>query len=270
MHPATRLLLSATVLLTCACSDSGETGGARFQLTPRMEIESRTTTTRSGWNVELQKAQIAIAELHFFTGEPLGASNRLGPRKTSALASLWQRADTVFGVANAQAHPGHYVEGDALGEMLTPITVDLLAGSTPLAAAEATSGLYRSARFTFASPPSGTLATEMGDASLVLEGTATKEPEVRRFRFRMAGSELFNASQKPELEGCRFEEVQIDAKGAVVITAHPSIWFAAADFTELAVNGDGVVDVPATSKLYRQLKEQILAAAGIGFRYVAE
>ena len=271
MNPSLSVpLLASSLALLLGCSESGVTSGARFELRPRMELESRTATTRSGWNVELGKAQLALAEIHFFTGEPLGASNRLRRRATSVLA-LWDRADRVLGVAPAHAHPGHYVEGDALGEMLTPITVDLLAGSTPLGVADATSGLYRSGRVTFATPPVGSLAAEMGDASLVLEGTATKESETRSFRFRAAGAELNNASQNPELEGCRFEETQIDAAGAVIVTAHPTIWFAAADFTDLAPSTDGApVDVPRDSKLYRQLKEQVLAAAGIGFRYATE
>lgn len=268
--PAKTLLLAVALGVSSGCGDSGVTSGARFELRPRMEIETRSATTRSGWRIELSKGQLALEALHFFAGEPLGASNRPRQRPTSVLA-LWERAEGLFGVATAHAHPGHYVEGDALGEMLVPVTVDLLAGSTPLGVANATSGLYRSGRVTFATPPVGALAGEMGDASLVLEGTATKEAETRVFRFRAAGAELNNASQKPELEGCRFEEAQIDAAGAVVVTAHPAIWFAAADFTELPPSTDGApVDVPRDGKLYRQLKEQILAAAGIGFRYAAE
>lgn len=259
----------ALFALTCvACGDSGETSGARFQLALRMDIEARTASTRSGWNVELEKAQIAVGALHFFTGEPLGAWNRGVTPPTRALASLWRRAEATFGLGLAHAHPGHYVEGDALGEMLTPITVDLLAGSTPLGNADATSGLYRSARFTFATPPVGSLAAEMGDASLVLEGIARKDTEIRHFRYRLGGSGLFNAAQEPELDGCRFEQAQIDATGTVLVTARPSIWFSAADFTELAPSAEGrPVDIAPDSKLYRQLREQILASAGIALRY---
>lgn len=256
------------------CADSGTTSGARFELRPRMQLESRTATTRSGWSVTLDKAHIALGELHFFSGEPLGASNRWRRSNHQVLAgadTFWRWADQRLGIASAEAHPGHYVEGDVLGELLTPRTIDLLAGSTELGVAEATSGLYRSARFTFAVPPKGELASEMGDASLVLEGTATKEQESRRFRFRAGGADLHNASQQPALEGCRFEEARIEASGAVIVTADPAIWFAAADFTELAASSDGEpVDVPPGSRLRRQISEQVLASAGIHFRYAAE
>lgn len=253
-----------------ACGDPAATSGARFTLAARMDLETKTTTTRSNWNVELTRAQIAVGALHFFTGEPLGA--RYAPsRPKSVLAQVGRTLGEWVFIREAHAHPGHYVEGEALGELLTPVTIDLLAGSSPLGDADATSGLYRSARFTFAAPPSGALAAEMGDASLVLEGNATREGEQRHFLFRASASDLLNASQKPELEGCHFEERQVDGAGAVIVTAKPSVWFAAADFAELATDPNGAaVLVPKDSRLFRQIRERAIAAAGMDFRYAKE
>lgn len=252
-------LLALTV--TACEADGGQTSGARFTLHTRMELEGTTASTRSNWNVQLTRVRVAVGALHYFTGEPLGASRVV--RKQSALAEVLR----WISIPSAHAHPGHYVEGEALGEMLTPSTIDLLAPVT-LGDANATSGTYRSARFTFAAAPSAEQDAEMGGAVLLIEGDAARDAENRRFLFRAAPADLLNASQKPEIEGCHFAEHSIEAEGTVVLTAKPSIWFAAADFSELAEEPNGAaVEVAKDSRLYRQIRERVIAAAGIDFRY---
>ena len=86
-------------------------------------------TTNFGWKVTLDKAAVAIGAVYYFNGPPAFASLETKP-------SLWQRAASLF-EGTAYAHPGHYQAGDALGQMLTASSYDLLsAAAAPLADGE--------------------------------------------------------------------------------------------------------------------------------------
>ena len=58
-------------------------------------------------------------------------------------------------VPPAYAHPGHYIEGSAMGQMLEATTVDLLGDSLELADGDGVTGLTNSARITWQTPPKG-------------------------------------------------------------------------------------------------------------------
>lgn len=83
-----------------------------------------------GWVVTLSEAKATVGPVRFFTGKVL-------------LSRRWSPLSLVIGTAHA--HPGHYLEGEALGEVLTATEVDLLATApTSLGEANAVTGEYGS------------------------------------------------------------------------------------------------------------------------------
>ena len=77
---------------------------------------------------------------------------------------------------SAFAHPGHYVPGNAKGEMLTAYSADLLAGGM-LGTGDGVTGLVRSATFSYATPATGPAAAELGPMS-----SCSKAPRRRATR----------------------------------------------------------------------------------------
>lgn len=71
--------------------------------------------TQGGWTVTVDAARLHIETIRFFEGEPL-------------FARRWPRFELI---GRAQAHPGHYVPGEALADIVTPVDLDLLA-ETPI------------------------------------------------------------------------------------------------------------------------------------------
>lgn len=160
LAPIAPLLLAVATATAC-----GEEGASR--LTFPVELAASTASGLSnvyGYTVSIQRAELRIEALHFFAGEPLFAA------RPTRWEQLWR---SVLGVGLAHAHPGHYQAGEALAELLSGKTVDLLVGA-PLGEAQGVTGLYRSARLTL-----GQDATLGG--SLRLEGTASKAgaPDLR-------------------------------------------------------------------------------------------
>ncbi|MEZ4302538.1 MAG: hypothetical protein R3B70_46850 [Polyangiaceae bacterium] len=203
--------------LTTAC---GNTTGRRIQLETHVVAEAGVTTpfeNAYGWTISLTRARLSIGPLYYFTGAPVIAS---APRR--GLRSL-------LTFPEAHAHPGHYTEGDALGQMLTPDTVDLL---TPfnLTPADAVTGHFESARFTFQSPPEGRLAKEMDTHVVWLEGVAEKAGSTLPFRAFADEPDILNADGNPFVEGVVFETADIESPGTVTLAVHPDVWLDQVDF----------------------------------------
>ncbi|MEZ4303024.1 MAG: hypothetical protein R3B70_49325 [Polyangiaceae bacterium] len=234
-------------LLTTSC---GATTGQRITLETRVVAEAGVTApfeNAYGWSVTLTKARVSIGPLYYFNGPPVVASapplgppvqrranNHLRARKNNHLRDLL----ALFALPEAHAHPGHYTEGDALGQMLTPDTVDLL---TPfdMAPADAVTGRYESARFTFQSPPEGPLAGEMDGHVVWLEGLAEKAGSTLPFRAVAGEPDILNADGAPFVEGCVFEVADIDSPGTVTLSIHPEVWLDQVDFAEVPTPPEG-------------------------------
>ena len=211
------------------------TSGARVALHTRVDVDPASLgefTTGFGWKVKLTKAAASLGALYYFDGAPAFV-RRDAPRAPAqgALARL-------FGVGVAHAHPGHYLAGDALGEMLTPTSVDLFGGAQPLADAAGVTGDYRSARFVFGDHPVGPAASALGGHVAVAEGTATKADGSTKTPIHFTVSADFADVAKSvvdgEVSGCDFTEAHVEGDGTVTLTLRPAIWFELVDFAKVA------------------------------------
>lgn len=127
------------VLAAAGCSS--DTGRSRVDFDVELQgVRSEgTITTDDGWSVTLTEARLYVGAVYFFEGEPLFARRR-------AEALPLELARWLFTIPEASAHPGHYVEGEALADMLAANTVDLLGPAVTLGRANGVTGSYNSLR----------------------------------------------------------------------------------------------------------------------------
>jgi hypothetical protein len=227
--------------LVVSCSDGDSTTGKRIVLDVRVAAspESRDFTNAMGWNVRITKAAIATGAFYYFDGETLYA--RRG----------------FFGIKTAAAHPGHYVPGNAKGEMLSSTSVDLLAGAT-IGSGAGVSGPVRSATFSFDTPAKGPFAAELGANVAIVEGTATKGAETRTFRAELGADEVKDPKGRTIVEGCPFVAADMQHDGVVSVAVKLSLWFDQIDFRSS----------PATGLLEGSAKNQLARSAKGSLAYV--
>jgi hypothetical protein len=234
----------AAALTIEACGSDSSTSGRRVSLETRVQLvpDASTFTTLAGWDVTLTKALVATGPLYYFDGPPPLVQRTVPRARPYALL--------VLGLGAAHAHPGHYQAGNALGQMLEPWSLDLLAGAADLPPGDGVTGTYRSARFSFAAPPEGPLAGEMQPHSAVVEGRAERAGEsVRVFRATADLSDIARSAAEGHVDGCEFSELAIVADGRITITIDPKVWFDLADFSELEPTVDDTpVELPADSQ----------------------
>lgn len=228
----TRFLLSLVLALAAvqgvAASFVGcaaETSGAHVTLKTVVVGEGRATfTTSLGWTVTLTRANLTVGPLYYFDGDPVLSALR--PR------SAW-------------AHPGHYLAGEARGEMLQAATVDLLVARNLLPDGHGVTGSVRSARFTFG-------------GEVLVAGEATRGALRVPFVAAVAPGELLDADGMPKVEGCTFSPAELD-EGTVTLSIRPSVWLDQVDFTE--VTGDLASSTVALAGFTRGLKK------GVAYRF---
>lgn len=239
-----------------ACANDG-TGGKHVVLHTRLELKSADLTSFDsalGWRVTLERVFVATGAFAYFDGAPppmaLGTPT---PPSSALTVSDW------LGVGVAHAHPGHYAAGNALGEMTQPFSVDLLDGTATLADGDGVTGTYRSARFSFGSPPVGPFARELDGHAVLVEGSATLDgEETRHFRAFAGVEELTKIHENGSIDGCPFDEVAITEDGTVTVRVDPSVWFYLVDFSELE---PGTEDEP--SELIPDSQPRIAFADGL-------
>jgi hypothetical protein len=226
-------LLATCVGLGCAiaiqaCGADGDdtTGGKRVVLHTRLTVEPsglETFESALGWRVTLSKAATSAGPFYYFDGTPpLALGQRTNP---------WHYAARWLGLNQAHAHPGHYQAGNAKGQMLEASSFDLLAGDVEFPDGDGVSGMYRSARFTFAEP-SGPAARELDGHAVLAEGVAQKGEQKRYFRAHADLSDIEKSAAGGHVEGCEFTEVDVEASGTVTVTINPVIWFDLVDFSD--------------------------------------
>jgi hypothetical protein len=184
-----------------------------------------------GWKVTITKALVATGALYYFDG-----------------ATLYARRG-LFGIKTAAAHPGHYVPGNAKGELLSSTSVDLLAGAA-VGSGAGVSGPVRSATFSFDTPAKGPLAAELGLNVAIVEGTATKGAETRTFRAELGADDVKDAKNRTIVEGCPFVESDMQSDGTVSVAVKLSLWFDQIDFQ----NVSGKLEGSAKNQLARSAK----------------
>jgi hypothetical protein len=252
------LLLGGVVVGCGSSSDSGTTGHA-ITLKTRAEVQgepAQPTTNALGWSVALSKAYLSVGPLYYYRGDPVLSRRELrSHEKRNALAWF---AGLV--VPSAYAHPGHYIEGAAMGQMLTPTTLNLLGGTVNLADGQGVTGDTNSAKFTWQSPPMGDQAPALEGHMVLTEGVATKDTVSLRFIAKADEPDVRDGDNLPKVGGCAFgsepgkDGVSMDADGTVTLTLVPSVWFDQVDFGYVAPGAagaltpdrNGVVDIAGT------------------------
>lgn len=228
----------------CGGAGSGTTGRRiALDVTIAASPGSRQFTNARGWDVSITKALVATGALYFFDGDTLFAGAPASPR--------WSPFRSAF------AHPGHYVPGNAKGEMRTPWSADLLAGGA-LGAGDGVSGFARSATFSFSAPAAGPAAAELGASVLVLEGAAKKGDEQREFRAEIDPDDLRDDEGAMNVEGCPFVAADMQGDGAVAIEVKIPLWLDRVDFDDVPPSADAapvlLADGLAKNQLVRGMK----------------
>ncbi len=255
------LFLSSTILsasLGTSCTNS--TAEKRVSYATRIvaaDAVDAPIVNAYGWSIVLTKAALSIGPLYYWNGSPAFAA--INPRKDSRF----------IGIRSAYAHPGHYVAGDAMGEMLTPSSVDLALGEATLPPGEGVSGVYRSGRFTFADKPVGEAVETLGGHVIVLEGEGTKDTMKRLFRAELDIADILDAAGEPRVEGCAFEgEPDVQADGTITIRVVMSLWLDQIEFDTIPESMDGnPVLLPRDSAPFRAIERGIKKAPAIQFQY---
>lgn len=205
-----RLVVSLCLgLLAC-----GGTERSRITIPITAVGDHSNLVTDSGWTVTLTQATAHFEALRFFEGKVL----------LSRHIPWWRNAL----IGTAVAHPGHYIPGEALGELIAPLEVDLLA-ETPVSwgTADGVTADYGSAQLTY------------GGDGVVLEGTATKD----------GTSVDFSARFLPPLdvEGIKYEATMTTTPGAVQVAVDLHVILSRIDF---AATGSGAMPLDTTSPAF--------------------
>jgi uncharacterized protein (DUF1684 family) len=158
-----RLALCALLLVGCGDDTTGRT---RVRYDVRARGVDTTFTTSRGWTVQIAEARVSLGALRWYEGPPIFALR------------WWERA---LGVSVAHAHPGHYVPGAALADMLTPRVVDLTTGTVALGTADGVTGAAQSAHVELRP-----LLTSSDSATVFVRGEATQAAQRVRFRAALA------------------------------------------------------------------------------------
>ena len=203
----------------------GATEGTRITFPMAVAGVAPTSPTQTGWTVALTSAEVHLSAARFYTGKVL-ISRRFDP---------WSLI-----ISSAWAHPGHYQEGQALGENLSHLDADLLGGEVDWGTATAVTGEYGSMQLTYA-------------GALTLKGTATKGSE--HFTFDTGGS-----LPKAKIEGIKFDQVIGAAKkGRVVVTLNLATLLERVDFDKAGtVDAAGILKFDPTSEAYNGFARGIL------------
>jgi len=223
------------------------TAGQRVTLGTRVTSDddlSKPFVNAQGWSIALDRVLVSTGPVYYFDGEPPDLARR-SPAQPPSLLRRW------LTIPPAYAHPGHYQAGNAMGQMLEPAAFDLVAGDAVLSNGEGVTGPYRSATVMFHSPAAGELAQALGDNVVVVEGTADKEGETRKFRASAATLDVTNANGNPAVEACEFTPADVGSDGTIVVHISPSVWFDQVDFSGVPASTGDYEDLPSGGSVHQ-------------------
>jgi hypothetical protein len=198
---------------------------------------------------------VSLGALYYFDGEPVLA-------RAAPPAAPGDRPGWPFGVRAARAHPGHYLPGNALGQMVQPASVDLVVGAAALPAGDGVTGPFRSAKLVFAAPADGS-------APVALEGRAERGAEARAFRAEFSLDELRADATEAEaaVVGCAFDPADVRGDGTVTVVVRPAVWFEQVDFAGLAPAEGGAPAPLGEGGARRALARGLKKGAAYGFHF---
>ncbi|MDC0712306.1 hypothetical protein POL68_27840 [Stigmatella sp. ncwal1] len=230
-HTVLSAVLTLTLLAGC------DTGEERRTFPVEVTARPMTGANEYGWTVTLESVHASMGPVRFFEGR--------------VLLSNWRRGFDWYSLVGgtASAHPGHYLPGDALAEVLSTGTVDLLATApTGLGDANAVTGDYGSLELTLP------VATGTSDAQGLLNGHAVRvrgeasHTDGRKVRFDG------QADLPKPIEGIRFERELGKEAGRARITVELAKWLGRIDFGTVGPSDTGTVQTfPAASQAQNAL-----------------
>lgn len=235
--------LFPALLCTLACGSDTARSRINFEVTAGGLSQGGPVTTESGWTVELSTAELSVASLYFFEGEPLFARVDRRPMHERLLGLV---------IGTAHAHPGHYVEGEALADLLEPVTLDLLAPDQRLGQANGVSGAYNSVRVVL--KPAATLENHTAR----MAGTATKDGVTVRFTAHL---DLDQA-----IEGVAFGADLEASGGEVHLAVDPAEWVRRIDFGTL--DATQVVELQDGTQPYNAFTRGVENTAAFHFSWI--
>jgi hypothetical protein len=177
-------------------------------------------TTETGWTITLSKAVLSVGALYYFDGPPAFVQR-----------DFRRELRELFGVPVAYAHPGHYVAGDARGQMLTPAELSLGDEAVALGDGVGITGAVRSARVVL-SPATAPEQLPPGVVALA-EGIAQQGDTTVHFHLEATADEVDGHATAGQIDGCIFEEQDLTRDGTVTMAVLPHLWFDLVDFAEV-------------------------------------
>lgn len=251
---------SAALVSGCDEDATNDTSQKRIRLSVNATspAEARTTFTNSyQWAITLSKAEIALGALYFFDGEPIFSWR--GPTRTPR-----ERFVGLI-VGTAHAHPGHYIAGNAVGQMLTSSSLSLLGEGAALGRGDGVTGLFRSARVTFPETVSGAEAAALGDKIALFEGVARKDGKSVGFRLTAARSELLDADGQARVEGTTISPgTTVGGDATLTLVIDPRKFFDQSEFDGLP-EGETPVDLPKESDAARNFIRGVKSGPAYAF-----
>jgi hypothetical protein len=228
--------LLIVLLVTAGAGACGEgTTGKRVVLQTAAVSElpaNHTFVSNLGWTVTITRGAVATGPFYYFEGPPAVVEMAGG---TAPSRGVLRRALAWLSpIGTADAHPGHYVPGRAMGQELEPFSVDLMtAAPTTFPEGEGITGMFRSGTFSFAAPTTGPAVDMLGSAVALVEGVAAKGSETVNFRATAELSEVLANAKDGLIVGAPFTETHVEGHGVVTATIHPNIWFTLVNFAGL-------------------------------------
>ncbi len=255
---ALAVFLPAAGALFSACSEAVTTTGERVVLATEIRLAPNAAepfTNAFDFEITLDAVFLSVGELRYFAGAPIG---RYEP----------SRFPDLLGPRQAFAHPGHYVAGDVLGEMLEPESIELLQGGSKLADGAGITGEYLSASFRFEAPPAGELGDELLDAVVRVRGSARGPEFELEFEVSATENDVLDTYGEPLVSGCPFSEGSVDQDGTVTLEVDPALWLDQVDFSrEPEVNAEGRTILDSTGVPHEAFVRGLVKAAAYSFSY---
>lgn len=225
----------ALCLLLAACNAS--TTQTRRTFPVEVVVTAPSSPLETGWSVSDLSGSMPLTELRFFEGPVL-------------VGRAFRPFDLL--VATAHAHPGHDVAGAAMGEVLTPLELDLARRDVVAwADANAVTGTYGSATLGF------------GATGVRVRGTATKAGQAVTFD---SGALVLTAP----LSGLRFEHEMTTAPGGVRIEVDLGVLLSRIEFDQTGSlpGPDGVVTFAPTSRAANGFDRGVTDATSYRFTWL--
>lgn len=255
----------ATLILSTALAACGQTGGEaiKYEAFAAPVGDSPTFSSALGWEISLTKAKILVGPVYIYEASDEG----------NVIVRLWD----LLGPSKAYAHA--VASGrSVLGDVIDQFVVDL-ASSTPSSLGIVPGIAGEMDSFEIGLHPYGYTAlgsslaeaSELGGATFVLEGTATKDGATYPFSVR---GDIGDTAQKRVVRNVRasllLEQTERQT-GRFVIDVEVERWFDRVDFSTAVETDDrGRYTLPATSVPGIALRWGIGSSSAYGAEWITD